>query len=99
MVSDGKLVFASGAAAREGIQGLTHVIKSIELRWGADLRIQPLAPGLVMVAMSYHETRVDSAGGKVDEDGYFTAVVDSRSGGWRFRNAHWSDPTAPSAVP
>jgi hypothetical protein len=99
MVSDGKLVFASGAAAREGIQGLTHVITSIELRWGADLRIQPLAPGLVMVAMPWHEMRVDSAGRKVEEDGYFTAVVESAAGGWRFRNAHWSVAAAPSAVP
>src|ERR1700686_3442873 len=90
MVSDGKLAFASGAAAREGIQGLTQVITSIELRWGVDLRIQPLAPGLVMVAMPWHEVRADSSGAKVEQDGYFTAVAESSRGGWRFRNAPWS---------
>lgn len=99
MASDGKLVFASGAAAREGIQGLTQVIASIQLRWGADLRIQPLAPGLAMVAVPWHEVRVDTAGRKVEEDGYFTGVAESGPAGWRFRNAHWSVAAAPPAVP
>jgi hypothetical protein len=99
MVSDGTLVYASGVAAREGIPGLTKVITSIELRWGADLRIQPLSPGLVMVAAPWHEVRVDSAGRKVEDHGYFTAVAEFGHGGWRFRNAHWSVAAAPSAVP
>ncbi|HXH38323.1 MAG TPA: DUF4440 domain-containing protein [Thermoanaerobaculia bacterium] len=98
MASEGKLVFASGAGAREALKGLTHVITSIELRWGQDLRIQPLAPGLAMVAVPWHEVRVE-AGRKVEEDGYFTAVAESTPGGWRFRNAHWSVATPPPRIP
>lgn len=93
MVSDGKLVFPSGAAAREGIQGLTQVITSIQLRWGTDLLVQPLAPGVAMVAMPYHERRVDTAGRRIEEDGYFTGVAEYEHGSWRFRNAHWSGRT------
>ncbi|HXA17731.1 MAG TPA: hypothetical protein VN380_12115 [Thermoanaerobaculia bacterium] len=99
MVSDGRLVFASGAAAREGIQGLSQVITSIQLRWGADLRIQPLAPGLAMVAVPWHEVRVDPAGRTIEDDGYFTGVAEYGPAGWRFRNAHWSVAAASPAVP
>jgi hypothetical protein len=99
MASEGKLVFSSGAAAREGIDGLTHIITSIQLRWGTDLIVQPLAPGLAMVGVPYREVRVDTAGRKIEERGYFTGVAELGRGGWRFRNAHWSVEAAPPAVP
>ncbi len=99
MASEGKLVFASGAAAREGIQGLSQVITSIQLRWGTDLIVQPLAPGVAMVAVPYNEVRVDTAGKKIVEDGYFTGVAESGPAGWRFRNAHWSVVAAPPDIP
>jgi len=90
MAAEGRLVFSSAAAAGTGIDELTHVIAHIELRWGADVRVDPLAPGLAMVGASYTEMRADTAGHRVDETGYFTGLAERRAEGWRFRDAHWS---------
>src|SRR4029077_13958805 len=49
MAAEGRLVFSSAAAAAKGIDALTHVIAHIELRWGGDVRVDPLGPGLAMV--------------------------------------------------
>jgi hypothetical protein len=66
------------------------VIRHIEIRWGDGLRVDPLGPGLAMVAAPYVEVRVDAAGQRVEEAGYFTGVAEHHAEGWRFRNAHWS---------
>ena len=93
MVVDGHLVFPNSAAATAGIQGAAGMFKHVELRWGDDLRVDPLAENLAVVAASYHEVRVDTAGKRVDEDGFFTGTVEKRDGRWQFRNAHWSTAT------
>jgi hypothetical protein len=90
MAVDGHLVFPSGAAARTAIQDLSRTIQHIELQWGDDLRVDPLAPDLAMLATSYHEVRVSPAGGRVEENGFFTGLAEYREGHWQFRNAHWS---------
>jgi hypothetical protein len=50
------------------------------------------------VAASYTEVRVDTAGHRVDEAGYFTGLAEHRPEGWRFRDAHWSVVGPPPAV-
>jgi hypothetical protein len=90
MASEGKLVFADSAAATAGIAQLPNFIKQIELRWGDDLRVDPLTRDLAVVGSSYHESRVDPAGKRTEESGYFTGVVEYRQGRWEFRDAHWS---------
>jgi hypothetical protein len=90
MASDGRLVFSSSAAATHGIQELTHLIRHIDLQWGDSLRIDPVAPGLAVVAVPYHEVRVDTAGHRVEEAGFFTGLAQHGTLGWQFRNAHWS---------
>ncbi len=90
MAVDGHLVFPNSAVATAGIQGAAGMFKHIELRWGDDLRVDPLAENLAVVAASYHEVRVDTAGKRVDEDGFFTGTVERRDGRWQFRNVHWS---------
>ena len=99
MASEGQLVFASGDAATRGIDELTRVITQIELRWGEPVRIQPLTSTLAIVGAPYHELRLDSAGHRVEENGYFTGLAELGPTGWRFSNAHWSVATGPSAVP
>ncbi|HEY4742236.1 MAG: hypothetical protein WA734_01035 [Candidatus Acidiferrales bacterium] len=96
MAVDGHLVFPNSAAATAGIEGAAAAIKHIELRWGDDLRVDPLAENLAVVAASYHEVRVDVGGKRVDEEGFFTGTVEKRDGRWQFRNAHWSA-AAPTA--
>jgi hypothetical protein len=99
MAADGQLAFPNSAAATAGIEALTHTIKRIELQWGDDLRVDPLATNLAVVAASFHEVRIDNPGKRVEESGYFTGTVEYRDGRWQFRNAHWSDPVPPAAVP
>jgi hypothetical protein len=98
MASEGQLVFSSGAAAAQGIQALTHLIRRIELTWGDSLRIDPIGPGFAVVGASYREVRVDTAGHRVDEAGYFTGLAEHRPVGWQLRDAHWSVLVPASAV-
>jgi hypothetical protein len=98
MASEGRLQFPDGDSAARAIDRLAHLITRIELSWGEPVRVDPLAPGLAVLAMPYREVRTDSAGHHVDESGFFTGVVEHDPAGWRFRNAHWSVVAAPSLV-
>ena len=98
MVSDGQLVFPDSAAATRGIQQLTTVLARIELHWGEPMVVDPLTPTLAMMAMPYHELRVDPAGNKIDEAGYFTGLAERGPTGWKIRDAHWSAAGPPSPV-
>lgn len=90
MAAEGWLQFPSSDSASRAIAGLVLQIRSIELRWGGELRVDPLGPGLAMVAAPYFEVWVDAAGRRFEETGYFTGLAEHRAEGWRFRNAHWS---------
>src|SRR3989440_10488293 len=57
MASDGQLVFSSAASAARGIDDLTRTLRSIELRWGDDLRVDPLTPDLAVIAGALAELR------------------------------------------
>jgi len=98
MAADGRLVFPNSASATAGIADLARMIKQIELRWGDGLRVDPLAPDLAVMAAPYREIRVDAAGNRVDESGFFTGTVQLINGRWQFRNAHWSVPVPPAPV-
>ncbi len=90
MASEGRLVFPDSASATAAIQDLPRTIKQIELRWGDDLRVDPLTPDLAVVAASYHEVQVSPEGRRVEESGFFTGIAEHRDGRWQFRDAHWS---------
>jgi hypothetical protein len=98
MASEGRLVLPNSDSATRVIRDLARTIVRIELRWDEGLRVDPLAPGLAVMAAPFHETRLDAAGRRVEETGYFTGVAEHHSGGWLFRDAHWSVPRAPSPV-
>jgi hypothetical protein len=89
MAVNGRLQFPDSASAKTAIGQLAHSIQHIELTWG-DLRVDPLTADLAVLAAPYHELRVDPAGARLDEDGFFTATVERRNGHWQFRNVHWS---------
>jgi len=98
MASEGRLVFPNSASATAGIQNLPRSIKQIDLRWGDDLRVDPLTPDLAAVAMSYHEVQISPEGHRVEENGFFTGIAEQRDGRWQFRNAHWSVVPPPPPV-
>jgi hypothetical protein len=93
MAVNGRMAFPDSAAATTGIQGVSKEITHIELKWGDDLRVDPLTPNLAVVAASYHEVQVHAAGNTVNDNGFFTAVAEKRDGHWQFRDAHWSSIT------
>lgn len=90
MVSDGQMAFPSGEALRRAMPQVVASIVHIELRWGDDLRIDPLTPDLAMFAAPWFERRMDAAGHVLEESGYFTALAERNPKGWQFRNVHWS---------
>jgi hypothetical protein len=98
MASEGRLVFPNSAAATAGIQQFAGTMKHIELQWGSDLRVDPLTPELAVVGAPWHEIRVDNAGNRVDESGYFTAIAEYKDRRWQLRDAHWSVAGPPAAV-
>jgi hypothetical protein len=90
MVVNGQMAFANSSEATTGIQQVAKSIKQIELKWGDDLRVDPLAPELAVVAAPYREIQMWADGRRVEENGYLTGVVQYREGRWQFRDCHWS---------
>lgn len=95
MAVNGQMAFPNSAAAEEGTRKFAQTIRHIELKWGDDLRVDPLTTHLAVIAVSWREIQVDTSGHRVDETGYFTALAEYRDGHWQFRNAHWSAPVSP----
>jgi hypothetical protein len=90
MAVNGALAFADSAAASRGIAALPGIIKSIELKWGDDLRIDPLTARFAVVGSSYYELQTHPDGTRNIERGYFTGVAERGAAGWTLRDAHWS---------
>jgi len=99
MAVNGRLAFPDRATATAAMPNIARAFKHIELHWGDDLRVDPLTTNLALVATSWHEVIVDAADHQMDEKGYFTGIAEYRDGQWQFRDAHWSAPLPPPAVP
>jgi hypothetical protein len=94
MAVNGQMAFPNAAAAQEGTRKFAQTVPHIELKWGDDLRVDPLTNELAVVAVSWREIQVDTAGHSVTEMGYFTGLAEYREGRWQFRDAHWSSPVS-----
>jgi hypothetical protein len=94
MAVNGQIAFSNTAAAQEGTRKFAQTIRHIELNWGNDLRVDPLTNEFAVVAVSWREIQVDTAGHSVTETGYFTGLAEYREGRWQFRDAHWSSPVS-----
>lgn len=98
MASEGAMAFPNSDSATAGLQNVARRIKHIELKWGDDLRVDPLTVDIAVMAASWREVQVDAAGKRVDEAGFFTGVVEHREGYWKFRDVHWSWPESGPGV-
>jgi hypothetical protein len=98
MAVNGQLAFANSADVSAKLPDVARAIKHIELRWGDDLRVDPLTEEFAVVATSWHEVITNGEGKREESSGYFTGTVEFRDGRWQFRNAHWSVavPAAPA---
>jgi hypothetical protein len=94
MAVNGQMAFPNASAAQEGTRKFAQTIRQIALKWGDDLRVDPLTNEYAAVGVSWREVQVDTAGHSVTETGYFTALTEYRDGHWQFRNAHWSAPVS-----
>jgi hypothetical protein len=94
MAVNGQMAFPDSATAQEGTRKFSQNIRHIELKWGDDLRVDPLTNEFAVVAVSWSEIQVDTAGHSVTETGYFTGLAEYRDGRWQFRDAHWSSPVS-----
>jgi hypothetical protein len=97
MAVNGQLQFASGAAAGSAIAALPKEIQQIALKWGDDLRVDPLSAIYAVVGTSYSEKLVSPEGATRYDRGYFTALLESQGGHWIVRDAHWS--SVPAGAP
>jgi len=97
MASEGHLEFPDAASATRTTRDLATKISQIDLKWGRDLRVDPLTPNLAAVAASWHESLKLTAGGSMDESGFFTGIAEYRDGRWQLRDAHWSVAKPPPA--
>ncbi len=94
MAVNGQMAFPNAAVAQEGTRKFAQTIRHIELKWGDDLRVDVLSTEFAVVAVSWREIQVDTAGHSVTETGYFTGLAEHREGRWQFRDAHWSSPVS-----
>jgi hypothetical protein len=94
MAVNGQMAFPNTAAAQEGTRKFAQTIRHIELKWGDDLRVDPLTNEFAVVAVSWREIQVDTGGHSVTETGYFTGLAEYREGHWQLRDAHWSSPVS-----
>jgi hypothetical protein len=94
MAVNGQMAFPNTVAAQEGTRKFAQTIRHIELKWGDDLRVDPLTNEFAVVAVSWREIQVDTAGHSVTETGYFTGLAEYRERHWQFRDAHWSSPVS-----
>ena len=90
MASQGSCSSRTGPTPPRASRQLTHTLKHIELRFGDDLRVDPLTPDYAVVAASFTEVLTDNADHDTPVSGYFTALAERRGNAWVFRNAHWS---------
>lgn len=98
MAVNGKLAFSSGQDAALAMPEVARMFKRIDLRWGKDLRVDALTPGLAVMGASYDEVLDDAEGHRSTASGYFTGVAELRNGQWQFRDAHWSVPVPAEKV-
>ena len=95
MAVNGQMAFPNADTAQDGTRKFAQTIRQIELKWGDDLRVDPLTNEFAMVAVSWREIQVDTTGHSVTETGYFTGLAEYRDRHWQLRNAHWSAPVSP----
>lgn len=91
MASDGAMAFPSNDSADTFVADLAGRFASMELTW-EDVRVEPVAPSLAVLAASYNESIVDTSGSELRFGGFFTALAIHTSQGWRLQNLHWSSP-------
>ena len=89
MASNGQLVFPNNDSADAFVQTFAKTIRQIDLTWD-DIRVDSLGPHLAVLASSFHEVLISTAGRQNPSTGYFTGVVEYLPSGWKLRNAHWS---------
>lgn len=96
MAAEGRLAFPSFDSATTFVHALSRIISHIDLAW-ADIRVDPIAPGIAILAASYREVLTPATGRETRGSGYFTGLAIHTASGWQLRDANWSpaEPRSP----
>ena len=93
MANNGNLQFANYRDAETFLGEFSKGVAHLELTW-VEIRVDPLAPDLAVMASPYREVLTDTEGHVRQLDGYFTGLAVKIEGSWKLRNAHWSSPAS-----
>jgi hypothetical protein len=94
MAVDGQIAFPGADSVTASVRALSRTVSAIDLEW-MDLRVEPLGPGVAVIAAAYQESVTDTAGSTVAFAGYMTGVARHTPDGWRLQHLHWSSPIPP----
>lgn len=94
MANDGNLQFSDFGEAKAFLNKFSVGVAHLELTW-VEIRVDPVAPGVAVMASPYREAITDNGGHVSRFSGYFTGLAVKTRSGWRLRDAHWSSPVAP----
>ncbi len=94
MANNGTLQFSSFAEAGAFLPKFAAGVAHLDLAWG-DIRVDPVAPGVSVMAASYREVFTDKGGHAAQFVGFFTGTAVETAQGWKLRDAHWSSPLTP----
>jgi hypothetical protein len=101
MAVNGEMVFPDSQSFTQGMPNLARTFKRIDLKWGEEIRVDPLTVRLASVGTAYHEELAYVSGidgGLAHAKGFFTALAEKRGEHWQFRNVHWSA-SIPAPIP
>ncbi|MCI0436014.1 MAG: nuclear transport factor 2 family protein [Gemmatimonadetes bacterium] len=91
MASDGQVAFPGPDSARAFLSGFAPSVTSMTLEWEG-LRIEPVQPGIAVVASGYREMMTFADGRRSAFGGYVSGLARKQGDGWRLQHLHWSSP-------
>ena len=94
MANNGSLQFSNFDDAKTFLNKFSVGVAHLELTW-VDIRVDPVAPGMAIMASPYREVITDTGGHVSRFSGYFTGLAVKTKLGWKLRDAHWSSPVTP----
>lgn len=88
MASEGELIFSNTDSTKTFIKTIfIKKISKIKLQWN-NIHIDPLTTRFASIAAMWHEDMTDFDKNTISQGGYFTAIAEKTTQGWKLRNAH-----------
>ncbi len=90
MTSGGRMAFSNIDSITNFLNNtFIKKVSKIDLQWN-NIRVDPLSDVLADIGADYQESITDREGKTASSDGYFTALAEKTTKGWKLRNLNWS---------